>query len=151
MLVRTKALGNAKLSVKLNGSVSTDEIPGFPTGTDTVTVSVTVVNTFSLNISETSMAVGSTLDLHGVIGSDAVAEASQFEWTVDGEEYVSLSDTKGQYITVTAKKETPANTHATVTLKWTDSDGVTWVASCVITANVAATDFMITRIMHRSK
>ena len=63
MLVRTKALGNAKLSVKLNGSVSTDEIPGFPTGTDTVTVSVTVVNTFSLNISETSMAVGSTLDL----------------------------------------------------------------------------------------
>ena len=144
MLVRTKALGNAKLSVKLNGSVSTDEIPGFPTGTDTVTVSVTVVNTFSLNISETSMAVGSTLDLHGVIGSDAVAEASQFEWTVDGEEYVSLSDTKGQYITVTAKKETPANTHATVTLKWTDSDGVTWVASCVITVNVAATDFMIT-------
>lgn len=152
MLVRTKALGNAKLSVKLNASVSTDEIPGFPTGTDTVTVNVTVANTFSLNISETSMAVGSTLSLHGVIGSNAVAEASQFKWSIDGEDYLCFTDeqgkptedVRGQYKYVTAKKETPANTHATVTLAWTDSDGVIWVASCVITVNVAATDFMIT-------
>lgn len=152
MLVRTKALGNAKLSVKLNASVSTNEIPGFPTGTDTVTVNVTVANTFSLNISETSMAVGSTLSLHGVIGSNAVAEASQFKWSIDGEDYLCFTDeqgkptedVRGQYKYVTAKKETPANTHATVTLAWTDSDGVIWVASCVITVNVAATDFMIT-------
>lgn len=146
MLVRTKALGNASLSVKLNSGVSTTEIPGFPSGTDTATVKVTVANTFSLNISETSMAVGAKIDLHGVIGSNAVAEASQFSWSINegGEEYVSLSSTQGQYIMVTANKQTPANTPATVTLAWTDKDGVTWVASCTITVNVAADDFMIT-------
>lgn len=144
MAVTTKSLGRAEISVKLNSGVATTEIPGFPSGRDTVTVTVTVADTFHLNIAETMIAVGAELDLHGIIGSDAVAEASQFKWTVSSEDYLELSKDEGQYITVKAKKETPSNKPATVTLAWTDTEGVTWVASCTITVTKAATSFSIT-------
>lgn len=143
MEIKTKSLGRAEVAVKLNSGVATSEIPGFPAGVDTVTVTVTVADTFHLNISETMLAVGAELDLHGIIGSDAVAEANQFSWSVSNEDYLELSSEKGQYITVTAKKETPANQPATVTLAWTDSQGVTWVSYCTITVTEAATSFSI--------
>lgn len=144
MEIGTKSLGRAQIAVKLNSGVATTEIPGFPSDRDTVTLTITVSDTFSLNISETKMAVGAQLDLHGIIGSNTVAEASQFSWTVSNEEYLELSSEKGQYITVTAKKETPSNKPATVTLAWTDKEGVTWVAYCTITVTEAATSFEIT-------
>ena len=144
MLVRAKALGDARLEVSLKEGVSTSEIPGFPDDYDTVIVNITVADTFSLNITETTMSVGSKLSLHGIIGSEAVAEASQFKWSVDRAEYLSLSDTSGQYVTVTATRATPANSPARVTLAWTDKDGVTWVSYCTITVLTAAENFMIT-------
>lgn len=144
MEIGTKSLGRAQVAVKLNSGVATTEIPGFPSDKDTVTLTITVSDTFSLNISETEMAVGSQLDLHGIIGSNTVAEASQFSWTVSNGDYLELSSEKGQYITVTAKKKTPSNQPATVTLAWTDTEGVTWVAYCTITVNEAATSFEIT-------
>lgn len=144
MQVGTKSLGHAYLEVTLNSGINPDGIiPGFPTSTRTVTVTVTVTDGFALNIAETMMSEGSTLDLHGIIASDASAEASQFSWSVSDETYLELSSNQGQYVTVTAKKETPANSPAKVTLAWTDTQGVTWVSSCVITVIKAPTNFNI--------
>lgn len=47
------------------------------------------------------MSVGASLDLYGIIGSNASAEASQFEWSVSSETYLTLNKTDGQYVTVT--------------------------------------------------
>ncbi len=143
MQIKTQSLGRAQIAVKLNKGVATTEIPGFPSDTDTVIVTVTVADTFHLNISETMMSVGAQLSLHGIIGSDAVAEASQFSWYVSNEEYLELSSDAGQYVTVTARKETPSNNPVIVTLAWTDNEGVTWVSYCTITVTRAATSFSI--------
>lgn len=150
MEVATKQLGHAYLSVTLNSGVNPDGIiPGFPSSrTDggdprTVTITVTVTDGFSLNIAETMLSEGSTLNLHGIIASDASAEASQFKWSVSNENYLELSSNEGQYVTITAKKETPANSPAMVTLAWTDTQGVTWVSACKITVIKAPTDFSI--------
>ena len=150
MEVATKQLGHAYLSVTLNSGINAEGIiPGFPTSRPdggeprTVTVAVTVTDGFSLNIAETMLSEGGTLNLHGIIASDASAEASQFKWSVSNEEYLELSSNEGQYVTVTARKETPANRPATVTLAWTDTQGVTWVSACKITVIVAPTNFNI--------
>lgn len=144
MEVTTKQLGRAYLSVALNSGVNPDGIiPGFPTGSNSVTVTVTVADGFSLNIAETMMSEGGTMDLHGIIASDAVAEASQFSWSVSDENYLQLSSNEGQYVTVTAARETPANSPARVTLAWTDTHGVTWVSVCRITVIKAPTSFSI--------
>ncbi len=144
MEVATKQLGHGYLSVALNSGVNPDGIiPGFPTDHNSVIVTVTVADGFTLNIVETMMSEGSTLDLHGIIASDAVAEASQFKWSVSDENFLELSSSEGQYVTVTARRETPANSPARVTLAWTDTQGVTWVSTCKITVIKAPTNFNI--------
>ena len=79
------------------------------TSYDPITVKITVGDTFNLNIASTTMSVGASLDLYGIIGSNASAEASQFEWSVSSETYLTLNKTDGQYVTVTAKRITPNN------------------------------------------
>lgn len=76
-------------------------------------------------------------------GSNASAEASQFEWSVSSETYLTLNKTDGQYVTVTAKRITPNNSPARVTLAWTDESGATMVAYCTITVITSPTDFSI--------
>ena len=138
---KDKLLGTATIKIKKNGNVTASEIPGL--NVDEVTITVNVEDTFKLNISDTTMAVGSKLDLNGIIGSDADAEESQFAWSVSDDQYVSLSSTVGRYVTVTALKETPLNSPAVVSLSWTDTRGITWVAQCEITVTTTASDFTI--------
>ena len=44
---------------------------------------------------------------------------------------------------MTALKETPLNSPAVVSLSWTDTRGITWVAQCEITVTTTASDFTI--------
>lgn len=142
MTVNTKALGTGTLQVTPNSGVALTDIPGL-SSTDPITVTITVSDKFYLNIASTTMAVGSTIDLYGIIGSNAAAEASQFSWSVSDETYLSLNKEDGQYVTVTANRTTPNNSPATVTLSWTDEEGKTWVAYCTITIITSPTDFSI--------
>lgn len=142
--VRGLQLGRGYLKVTLKSGTDTDGIiPDFPHDKNPAIITITVADGFTLNIAETTMAEGSTLDLHGIIASDAMAEASQFKWSVSDENYLELSSNVGQYVTVTARRETPPNSPARVTLSWTDTKGVTWVAVCKITVINAPTNFNI--------
>ena len=142
MKVDTIKLGTGTLTVTPNAGVALSDIPGL-TSYDPITVKITVGDTFNLNIASTTMSVGASLDLYGIIGSNASAEASQFEWSVSSETYLTLNKTDGQYVTVTAKRITPNNSPARVTLAWTDESGATMVAYCTITVITSPTDFSI--------
>lgn len=142
-IVSTKSLGTAKIKVTPNKDLVVSDIPGL-TSSDSVTVTVIVSDTFSMNISEAKIAVGSTLDLYGIIGSNADAETSSFKWSISDESFASLSTETGRYATVTAKKETPLNKPVTISLAWTDKESITWVAVCKLTITSSATDFRIT-------
>jgi len=143
MNVTTKMLGTAKIKVTPNSDLVITDIPGLASS-DPVYVTVIVSDTFSLNISEASIAVGSTLDLYGIIGSNADAETSSFHWAISDGSYAALSDETGRYATVTARKETPLNQPVVISLSWTDKESVTWVAYCKLTITSSATDFRIT-------
>lgn len=137
----TKALGTAQVRIRPS-DIQTINVPGL---TDNpVTVTVTVADTFALNRSEVTMAVGSTLDLYGVIGSNTDVDSSRFEWTISNDIYATLSNTTGRYVTVTATQKTPVNEPVIVSLAWTEESGITRVAQCSITINESATDFKIT-------
>ena len=98
MKVDTIKLGTGTLTVTPNAGVALSDIPGL-TSYDPITVKITVGDTFNLNIASTTMSVGASLDLYGIIGSNASAEASQFEWSVSSETYLTLNKTDGQYVT----------------------------------------------------
>ncbi len=137
----TKALGTAQVRIRPS-DIQTINVPGL---TDNpVTVTVTVADTFALNRSEVTMAVGSTLDLYGVIGSNTDVDSSRFEWSISNDIYATLSNTTGRYVTVTATQKTPVNEPVIVSLAWTEESGITRVAQCSITINESATDFKIT-------
>lgn len=122
----------------------TETIPGVAAG-QLVTVRILVTDTFTLNITNTTMAVGSTLELSGIIGSGNYSNSSVFVWdsTDTAETYVSLSSS-GQYATVTAKRETASNNPVIVTLYWTNDEGITQVASCTIYVNSSAARIPLT-------
>lgn len=141
--IKANKIGTANITVQRKSNEKSQTIPGVPGNKDVIHITVNVVDTFAMNITETSMAVGATLDLHGVIGSDTYSDASQFSWSVSDKTYLELSSEQGQYVTVTAKKSTEANTYQTVTLKWKDADGVTRVATCKITITTSATNFKL--------
>lgn len=141
--IKANKIGTAHITVQRKSDEKSQTIPGVPGNKDVIHITVNVVDTFAMNITETSMAVGATLDLHGVIGSDTYSDASQFSWSVSDKTYLELSSEQGQYVTVTAKKSTEANTYQTVTLKWKDADGVTRVATCKITITTSATNFKL--------
>lgn len=135
-------LGRTTFTVELKSIHNLSVIPGLKNRE--VKVTFVVTDTFELNISATKLAVGSTLDLYGIIGSNPTSEPSQFVWTISSDVYASLSNTNGQYATVTAKAETPKNKPVRVSLAWTDKDNTTWVAYCDITVTSSATAFQIT-------
>lgn len=130
-IARAQAKGKAVFTVTAHGD-GPAKIPGITS--DTVTVTITVTDSFSLNFANTTMAVDSTLDLGGIIGSGQYADPSAFEWSTSDTAgtYIDL-DTNGQYATVTAKKITPVDSPVEVSLAWTDEEGVTQVATCYIT------------------
>lgn len=99
----------------------------------TAYVIINVTEEFNLNQSSADMAVGSSLNLYGVIGSGAVAESDRFRWTISDPSYLSIDTDSGQYATVTALKETPTNNPVVVTLTWLDESGINHTASCRIT------------------
>lgn len=135
--------GKATFTVTKNAHTSVD-IPGLTR--ESVRVIVTVSESFSLNVASTTIAVGSSLELSGIIASGQFAEASSFEWssTDTNETYVSLQP-NGQYATVTAKRMTQSNKPVTITLAWTDDEGVTRVASCDIFVSSTATSIVLDR------
>lgn len=130
--------GTATFQVRCNQR-PTRTIPGVGEG-DTITVRITVTDTFSLNVTNTTMAVGAKLELTGIIGSGNYTDSSSFRWesTDTAETYISVSSS-GQYATVTAKRATLTDSPVIVTLYWTDEDAITRVATCRIFVNTAAT------------
>ena len=140
-VVNAKQLGTATVFIKKNNSG--ESIPGVPNDIDEIKITLHIVDTYTLNVTEVTMAVGATLDLHGVIGSGAVAMSSQFTWSVSDTAYLQLNSEEGQYVKVTAKKSTAVNTYQTVTSKWTDNDGVTRVAVCRIIITTSESNFKI--------
>lgn len=140
-LVNARQLGTATVYVEKNKP--SEIIPGVPNNINKIKIILHIVDTYTLNVTETTMAVGATLDLHGVIGSGAVATSSQFAWSVSDTAYLQLNSEDGQYVKVTAKKSTAVNEYQTVTSKWTDNDGVTRVAVCRIIITTSESNFKI--------
>lgn len=123
----------------------TETIPGVSQG-DVINVIISVTDTFSLNVTEAVIAEGGKLDLQGIIGSGQYTDSSSFEWMSSDEQetYISL-ESSGRYATVTGKRETRTDQPITVTLAWTDSEGVTRVATCKIYVNSSATVIPLSR------
>lgn len=147
ILRATKNLGTARVMV-MPKPTDLPEIPNedgsFIRSGVPILVTIKVIDTFSLNVTSTTMSVGASLNLTGLIGSGANVSSSQFAWTWDSE-YVDLepSTGQGQNVTVTAKKKTPTGSPTTITLSWTDSENVTWVSSCNIIITDADPNFTI--------
>ena len=149
--ITTKATGTATLTVKRRSQQSSEtNIPEFavlgdtPDGSGIVKINITVMQTFSMNVTSTDMAIGSTQLLYGIFGEEVSAESDQFKWdpSDDSNEYISVV-TNGQYATITAKKETPANSPVIVTLSWTSPDGRTLTTRCSITIRSSVDKFNI--------
>lgn len=149
--ITTKTTGTATLTVKRRSQQSPEtNIPEFanlgdtPIGSGIVKINITVMQTFSMNVTSTDMAIGSTQLLYGIFGEDVAAESDQFKWdpSDDSNEYISV-ETNGQYATITAKKETPTNSPVVVTLSWTSSDGRTLTTRCIITIRSSVDKFNI--------
>ena len=138
MIVHGENKGTASFGLKCKRRPA-ETIPGVNED-DIVKVNITVTDTFSLNVSSTTMAVGSKLSLNGIIGSGTYTDNDTFRWECSdtSETYISMS-ASGQYATVTAKRPTPLGNFVTVTLYWTDEDAVTRVASCRIYVSSSAT------------
>lgn len=141
---------DVKITVRPNEDLEIADIPGMRTN-EPITVTIKIVDTFSLNISAAQLAVGSTLDLYGMIGSETYAEDSQFHWTISNERYLSFEPKleegrEGPIATVKANaKPSDKENPVTVSLAWTDDKSVTWVATCKITIVDSPTDFRITK------
>ena len=152
LTITAKSLGtqDVKITVRPNNDLEIADIPGMRSK-DPITVTVKIVDTFSLNISAAQLAVGATLDLYGMIGSETYAEDSQFHWTIDNERYLSFEPKleegrEGPIATVRANaKPSDRENPVTVRLAWTDDKSVTWVATCKITIVDSPTDFRITK------
>lgn len=100
------------------------------------------MQTFSMNVSSIDMAIGASEQLYGTFGEDVTTETSQFKWepSDDSNEYITVKP-NGQYATIVAKKETPANTPVLVTLSWTSPDGVTLTTKCNNTVRKSVEEF----------
>lgn len=140
--ITTKSTGKATLIVTKNPQQSANtNIPEYDT-LETVKVNITVMQTFSMNVSSIDMAIGSSEQLYGTFGEDVTTETSQFKWepSDDSNEYITVKP-NGQYATIVAKKETPANTPVLVTLSWTSPDGVTLTTKCNVTVRKSVEEF----------
>jgi Bacterial surface proteins containing Ig-like domains len=133
-VVTAKALGTAKVKVKRKPSdQSTTIIPGVSIGQEII-ITIIVAESFSLTTSKMTMAVGEEKEIYGLVSSGVFQPGSRFEWsTTDAKkQYIDISS-DGRYATITAKKNTPADSTVTVALLWTNPDGITQVATCAIT------------------
>ena len=140
--ITTKSTGKATLTVTKNPQQSANtNIPEYDT-LQTVKVNITVMQTFSMNVSSIDMAIGASEQLYGTFGEDVTTETSQFKWepSDDSNEYITVKP-NGQYATIVAKKETPANTPVLVTLSWTSPDGVTLTTKCNVTVRKSVEEF----------
>lgn len=138
------AKGTAVFKVRCN-RLPSESLPGISQGQE-VTVRINVTDSFSLNVTNATMAVGSTLDLTGIIGSGVYTDSNSFRWesSDESETYISMSS-NAQYATVTAKKETTPDNPVIVKLYWTDDQAVTHVASCKIYVTTSATTIPLDR------
>ncbi len=128
MTVMGRAIGTARVRVTLNTHV---DIPGREV--DTVILTINVADTFTMNMTTANIAVGSKITLSGIIGSGTHVEDTEFSWsTTDTDETYITIEPNGRYATVTGKRTTPSNQPVTVTLAWTDTEGVTRIATCTI-------------------
>lgn len=140
--ITTKSTGKATLTVtKYPQQSANTNIPEYDT-LQTVKVNITVMQTFSMNVSSIDMAIGASEQLYGTFGEDVTTETSQFKWepSDDSNEYITVKP-NGQYATIVAKKETPANTPVLVTLSWTSPDGVTLTTKCNVTVRKSVEEF----------
>ncbi|MCI6654449.1 MAG: hypothetical protein MSH21_04195, partial [Clostridium sp.] len=142
--ITTNTTGKATLIVTKNAQQSANTtIPEYDQ-LETVKVNITVMQTFSMNVSSCDMAIGASQLLYGTFGEDVTTETSQFKWepSDDSNEYITVKP-NGQYATIVAKKETPANTPVIVTLSWTSPDGVTLTTKCNVTVRKSVEQFNI--------
>lgn len=120
-----------------------------------IEIVINIVHKFSLNRSDHKMAVGSTVDLYGVISPDPGADPSQFKWSLSGQkdcvsfcnsEGQYISNPEGQYVTVKAIKKTDdtiGDGNVVVTLEWKNSQGIVRSASCSIIVRDMPSSFKI--------
>lgn len=128
-------MGTVVIHVSRPSNTASVVIPGTSAGEE-IDITINIVQSFVLNYSELNMAQGQSIKLTGVLGTGQYPENSTFEW--------ETTDTTGSYITmttdrdvatVTAKKETPKGSPVTVTMYWTDDQGITMSATCKITVS----------------
>ena len=135
-VISAQKVGTTKFKVTPKTGVVSPNIPGFQNFNEVI-IEVTIANTFSLNVSNASMSIGSEQILYGIFGEDVNPESDQFTWTTSdtNNTYIDIKpdDRKGQQATIIAKKETETNKYVEVTLSWTSKEGITLTASCKIT------------------
>lgn len=140
-VVNAVNLGTGVITVHPNSDV---DLPGIPANAPDVKITITVADTFTMNQTRATLKVGATLQLYGVIGSEAVSEADQFHWTTSDASCVSLSADTGQIVTITALKKTDTSKPVTITLTWEDKEGVLHTAYCTVIVTESANSFSIT-------
>lgn len=90
MIVKRNANQNAETNIPEFNDLG--DQPDGTTGTGVVYVNITVMQTFSMNVSTADMSVGSTQLLYGMFGEDTPTEADQFKWDPSDDsnnEYIS--------------------------------------------------------------
>lgn len=114
-----------------------------------------VTESFSLNISSTSIREGQKLLLKGIVGSVEYGNPESvdtiYKWSSTDEEgqYIAVESSTGKfedvsssYVTIKGIKETKSGP-VKISLTRTSTDGVTLTATCNITVDSSATEFNI--------
>lgn len=149
--ITAKKMGTVTVSVIASGDIAEINIPGVSAAGQRVTIIVNISDSFTLNVSNTTLSVGETLNLHGILGSGTIMEQDECEWSSVSDpkgSYIKFTtsgttDTNGTHATVTAVKATQTNNPVDITLKYTSSDGITLTATCTITVAATTTSFKI--------
>ncbi len=144
-VITTKKLGTVVLKVKPETDIAHLKIRSEIEGIGEVKVIITITDTFTMNITNTSMSVGGKLDLHGVLGSNTPTDASQYEWIIDDEfkNYLEIESINGKQAQIRAKQKTAQNQKVIVKLKYKSDDGIVLMAQCLISIDDSVTSFKI--------
>lgn len=130
-----KAIGRGSTAFTVTREITAGSYHGWIAG-KSMTIKITVDESFALSSAELNMAVGSKVNLWAVFGSEQPDLAgSSFLWTSSDTRKVSVTPA-GQSAEVEAISSTNG-TKVEVSLQWTDSNGLTQVAICKITVSDA--------------
>lgn len=153
-IITANKMGSVTVTVLATATCNEVRIPGTRgvniNAGEIITLTISISDSFMLNITQMNMSVGETQILYGILGSDTVIAPEECEWSSDDEKssYIKIktngtTDTNGTQATITASRATPTDKPVNVILRWTSSEGVTLAATCRIIVSATTNSFHI--------